>query len=113
MLVDEQRGGEGDRDCEEGGELGGLLVCDDEQRERSEVEEPRDPDCGFPTELCGDRVEVGAAVVVEVLEGVDDVEPRDPEEDHQRDGEHGWRVWEHVGVDGDRGGDGGCGECAA
>lgn len=51
--------------------------------------------------------------MVEVLEGVDDVESGDPEQDHQRDGEHSGGIREHVGVDGDRGGDGGCGEGAS
>ena len=113
MLVDEQRCGECGCDREEGRELGGLLARDDEQDQRGEVERTRDPDRGFPTELRWDRVVLCGAVVVEVLEGVDDVESCDPEEDHQRDGEHGGGGWEHAWVDGDHGGDGGRGEGAS
>jgi len=47
------------------------------------VEEACDPDGGFVAKLCGDGVELCFAVVVEVLEGVDDVEACDPEEDHR------------------------------
>lgn len=54
MLVDEQCCCECGCDCEEGRELGGSLARDDEQDQRSEVEHARDPDRGFPTELCGD-----------------------------------------------------------
>lgn len=90
MLVDEERGGEGDGDCKQGRELTGLMPGVGECCEGDGVECAGDPDGAFPSELCGDGVEVCGLVVVEVLEGVDDVETRDPEEDHDRDGVDLW-----------------------
>lgn len=77
------------------------------------MEKARDPDRVFPSELGGDRVELCALVVFEVLECVDDVEAGDPEQDHDRDGVDLGCVLDERWVDRDCCGDGGCGECAA
>jgi len=113
VLVDQQGGGQGDCYSKQGVELGGLLVRVDKGGEGACVEEACDPDGGFPSELCGDGVEVCFAVMVEVLECVDDVEACDPEEDHCGQREYCGGIEKKLRIDGDGGGDGGGGERSA
>ena len=52
----------------------------------------REPEGGRDPEARGDRVEPRAAVVLRVLAGVDQVEPRDPGEDRRREQERDGQV---------------------
>ena len=113
MFDGEQRDDGGDADEEQVAEARFAAEGHEECGEGGGVQCAADPDGAACAELGGDAGEFVGAIEVAILQGVDDIEPGDPQQDEAGEPPDDLCGCEGRGIDGEGGGEGAGGECAA